>query len=294
GATRLAGLMSGEIDFVVDAGVQDIERLKSMPGFTVESAEGTGANFMGFDYAHNELKYGDVKGKNPFRDLRVRQAIRYAIDLKAIQAKVMRGLASEGSSFITPVVEGWDPKFAKLPLHDPEKSKALLKEAGYPNGFSVDLDCSSQAPADAVCQAIAGMLARVGIKVNFEGKTFNVLLPKVTSRDTSLFALGWTPASVDAEGVLLPLVHTPTAPGVGDYNFGVYSNPKVDSLIDRGRVELDPEKRKAMFVEALTIIDDDCAFIPLMYRRIEWVMRKNVHVKAMPNDVVDLRFVNVD
>ncbi len=294
GATRLAGLISGEIDFVVDAGVQDIERLKSTPGFTVEAAEGTGANFLGFDYARDELKYSDVKGKNPFRDLRVRQAIRYAIDLKAIQSKVMRGLASEGSSFITPVVEGWDPKFAKLPPYDPERSKALLKEAGYPNGFSIDLDCSSQAPADALCQAVAGMLARVGIKVNFEGKTFNVLLPKVTSRDTSMYALGWTPASVDAEGVLLPLAHTPTMPGVGDYNFGVYSNAKVDSLIDSARVELDPAKRKAMFVEALTILDEDCAFVPLMYRRIEWVMRKNVHVKAMPNDVVDLRFVNVD
>ena len=294
GATRLAGLISGEIDFVVDAGVQDIERLKSMPGFTVESAEGTGANFLGFDYARNELKYGDVKGRNPFRDLRVRQAIRYAIDLKAIQSKVMRGLASEGSSFVTPVVDGWDPKFEKLPPYDPERSKALLKEAGYPSGFSVDLDCSAQAPADAVCQAVAGMLARVGIKVNFDPKTFNVLLPKLTSKDSSFYAVGWTPATVDAEGVLLPLAHTPTRPGVGDYNFGVYSNPKLDELIDRGRLETDEAKRRAIFTEALTVIDDDCAFVPLMYRRIEWVMRKNVHAKARPNDVVDLRFVNVD
>jgi len=294
GATRNAGLISGELDFVVDAGVQDIDRLRSMQGFTVETAEGTGANFIGFDYARDELKYSDVKGKNPFRDLRVRQAIRYAIDLKAIQSKVMRGLASEGSSFVTPVVDGWDKKFEKLPPYDPEKSKALLKEAGYPNGFTVDLDCSAQAPADAICQAVAGMLARVGIKLNFEPKTFNVLLPKLTSKDTSLYAVGWTPATVDAEGVLLPLAHTPTMPGVGDYNFGVYSNPKLDELIDRGRLETDEAKRRAIFTQALTIVDEDCAFIPTMYRRIVWVMRKNVHAKAMPNDIVDLRFVNVD
>ncbi|MFZ3323237.1 MAG: ABC transporter substrate-binding protein [Usitatibacter sp.] len=293
GATRLAGLISGELDFVVDATVQDVERLKSMPGFVVESSEGTGANWLGFDYAHDTLKYGNAKG-NPFRDVRVRRAIRYAIDLKAIQSKVMRGLASVGSSFVTPVVDGWDPKFEKLPPYDPEKSRALLKEAGYPNGFSVDLDCSAQAPADAVCQAVAGMLAHVGIKLNFEPKTFNVLLPKLTSGDTSLYAVGWTPASVDAEGVLLPLAHTRTMPGVGDYNFGGYSNPKVDALIDRGRLELDEAKRRATFTEALTILDDESAFIPLMYRRIEWVMRKNVHAKAMPNDIVDLRFVNVD
>jgi peptide/nickel transport system substrate-binding protein len=294
GATRNAGLISGEIDFVVDAGVQDVERLKSMQGFTVETAEGTGANFLGFDYAHEPLKYSDLKGKNPFRDIRVRQAFRYAIDLKAIQSKVMRGLASEGTSFVTPVIDGWDRKFEKLPPYDPEKSKALLKEAGYPDGFTVDLDCSAQAPADAMCQAVSGMLARVGIKLNFEPKPFNVLLPKLTSRDTSLYAVGWTPASVDAEGVLLPLAHTTTMPGVGDYNFGGYSNAKVDELIDKGRVEVDEGKRRALFTQALTIIDDDSAFVPLMYRRIVWVMRKNVHVKAMPNDVLDLRFVNVD
>lgn len=293
GATRLAGLISGELDFVVDAGVQDIERLRSTPGFTVEANEGTGTNWLGFDYTHDPLKYSDAKG-NPFRDIRVRQAIRYAIDLKAIQSKVMRNLCSIGSSFVTPVIDGWDKKFEKLPPYDPEKSKALLKEAGYPNGFSIDLDCSAQAPADALCQAAAGMLARVGIKVNFEPKTFNVLLPKLTSRDTSLYAVGWTPASVDAEGVLLPLAHTNTMPGVGDYNFGGYSNPKLDALIDRGRIEVDSDKRRAIFTEALTILDDESAFIPLMYRRIEWVMRKNVRAKAMPNDIVDLRFVNVD
>jgi peptide/nickel transport system substrate-binding protein len=294
GATRLAGLISGEIDFVVDSGVQDIDRLKSTPGFTVEMTEGTGANFLGFDYAHDTLTYSDVKGKNPFRDIRVRQAIRYAIDLKAIQSKVMRGLASEGSAFVTPAIEGWDKKFEKLPPYDLERSRALLKEAGYANGFSVDLDCSAQAPADAVCQAIAGMLARVGIKLNFDPKPFNVLLPKLTSRDTSLYAIGWTPATVDAEGVLLPLTHTSTTPGVGDYNFGGYSNAKLDELIDKGRIETDEGKRRAFFVQALTIVDEESAFIPIMYRRIVWVMRKNVHAKALPNDVVDLRFVNVD
>jgi len=199
----------------VDAGVQDIDRLRKTPGMTVSMSEGLGANYLGFDYSRDKLLYGEAGGKNPFRDIRVRQAIRYGLDLKAIQSKVMRNLSSVGSAIFTPVVDGWDKRFEKIYPYDPGKAKALLAEAGYPNGFSVLLDCSSQAPADAVCQAVAGMLARVGIKVDFQPRTFNVLLPKVLTRDTSFYAIGWTPASADAEGVLLPLVHSATGPGVG-------------------------------------------------------------------------------
>ncbi len=293
GATRLAGLVSGELDFVVDAGVQDIGRLEKTPGITVGMNEGTGANYLGMDLARDTLLYGEAGGKNPYKDLRVRQAVRYALDLKAIQAKVMRNLSSTGSAIFTPVVDGWDKRFEKIYPYDPEKSKALLKEAGYPNGFTVVLDCSSQAPADAVCQAISGMLARVGIRVDHQPRTFNVLLPKVIARDTSFWFIGWTPASVDAEGVLLPIAHTPNASGVGEYNFGRYSNPKVDALIDSARVELDEAKRRNMLTEAMTIMDADSAYIPILYRKIVWVMRSNVKMPVMPNDIVDLRFVNV-
>jgi peptide/nickel transport system substrate-binding protein len=292
-ATRLAGLVSGELDFVVDAGVQDIGRLEKTPGIVVGMNEGTGANYLGFDYAHDKLVYGDAGEKNPFRDLRVRQAVRYALDLRAIQSKVMRGLSSTGSAIFTPVVDGWDKRFEKTYPYDPDKAKALLKEAGYPSGFSVVLDCSSQAPTDAVCQAISGMLARVGIKVDFQPRTFNVLLPKVLKHDTSFYVIGWTPASVDAEGVLLPLAHTPKGAGVGEYNFGGYSNPKVDALIDSARVELDEAKRRSTLTEAMTLIDADSGFVPILYRKIVWVMRSTIKTPVMPNDIVDLRFVNM-
>ncbi|HSS26337.1 MAG TPA: ABC transporter substrate-binding protein [Usitatibacter sp.] len=292
-ATRLAGLISGELDFVVDAGVQDIDRLRKTPGMTVSIAEGLGANYLGFDYSRDALLYGDAGGRNPFRDIRVRQAIRYALDLEAIRTKVMRNLASTGSAIFTPVVDGWDKRFGKIYPYDPDKARALLKEAGYPNGFSVVLDGSSQAPADAACQAVAGMLARVGIKVHFEPRTFNVLLPKVLTRDTSFYFIGWTPASADAEGVLLPLVHSASGPGVGEYNFGRYSNTKVDALIDSARVEMDEAKRRGMLTEAMTIMDADSGYIPILYRKTVWVMRANVKASAQPNDIVDLRFVNV-
>jgi peptide/nickel transport system substrate-binding protein len=294
GATRLSGLISGELDFVIDAGVQDIERLARIPDIRVAQGESLGAQYLGFDFAHDRLIHGDAQGTNPFRVLKVRQAIRYAIDVEAIRTKVMRNLSSVGRAIYSPMVDGWDPAFAKPVPYDPEKARALLKEAGYPNGFSVTLDCSLQAPADAVGQAVAGMLSRVGIRVNYQPSTFNVLLPKLNGHDSSLYIIGWTPFTADAEGVMVPLAHTPTAPGTGDFNFGGYSNAKVDELLDRARVELDAAKRRALLVEAMGALDADAAFIPLVYRRVVWAMHKNVTTPILPNDNLDLRFVNIE
>jgi peptide/nickel transport system substrate-binding protein len=294
GATRLSGLISGELDFVVDAGVQDIERLSRTPDIKIEQTDGLGTTYLGFDFAHEKLLHGDAGGTNPFRSLKVRQAMRLAIDVAAIQAKVMRNLSIIGGAIYTPMVEGWDARFAKAAPYDPERARALLKEAGYPNGFSVALDCSSQAPADSVGQAVAGMLARVGIRIAYQPVPFNVLLPKVTGHDSSLWVIGWVPFTADAEGVLIPLAHTPTRPGTGDFNFGGYSNASVDALIDRASVELDAVKRRALLVDAMTALEADTAFIPLTYRRVVWAMRTNVKTPVLPNDVLDLRFVNIE
>jgi peptide/nickel transport system substrate-binding protein len=234
-----------------------------------------------------------VKGKNPFRDLRVRQAFRLAIDNNALQAKVMRNLAVAATVLYTPIVDGWDARFEQPAVYDPARARALLKEAGYPDGFGITLDCSSQQPADSLCQGVAAMLARVGIRVTHRPLPFNAVLPKLLSGDTSFYSIGWSPVTADAEGVLVPLAHSPGVRGVGDYNFGKYSNAKVDALIDSARVELDSTKRRQFLVDATAAVDSDVAFIPLIYRRIVWAMRKNVHVVARPNDMLDLRFVNV-
>jgi peptide/nickel transport system substrate-binding protein len=282
-ATRVAGLISGEIDIVVDPAVQDVVRLRTSPNISVGEATSTGVNFVGFHHAKVP----------PLRDARVRRAIRAAIDYEAIGSKVMRGTATLGSALYSPVVDGFDPRFKAPPRHDLAQARALLKEAGYPNGFDVDLDCSAQQPTDAICQALAGMLSRVGIRVAYRPLPFNTLLPKVISGDTSMYVIGWNASSVEPEGVLVPLAHTRTAPGVGEYNFGGYSNPKVDAAIDRGRVEFDPARRAAQFTEAMLAIDADAGFIPLFYRKITWAMRKGVKAVVRPNDIVDLRMVEV-
>ena len=292
-ATRAAALLSGEMDIVVDPAVQDIDRLRANPAVTVGETMGTGTQFLGFDHARDKLAFGDAGGRNPFRDPRVRQAVWLAIDTNALQAKVMRGTGGTGRSIFSPAVDGYDKRFDEKPLYDPVRAKTLLKEAGYPDGFSVDLDGSAQQPADAICQAIAGMLSRVGIRATYRPLPFNILLPKLTSGDTSLYVLGWTPATVEPEGVLVPLAHSRSGPGLGEYNFGHYSNPKVDALIDQGRVEFDPAKRASLFTEAMSLMDQDAAFVPLIHRHVTWAMRRNVKAVLRPNDIVDLRFVNI-
>ena len=291
-ATRVAGLISGEIDLVIDPAVQDVIRLRSQPGIVIGEAVGTGTNFLGFN--HSRAQIGNGTRGNPFKDARVRQAVRAAIDVEAIKSKVMRDTATVGSALYTPVIDFFDPRFAAPNAYDVAKAKALLKEAGYANGFSVELDCSAQQPADSICQAVAGMLSRIDIKVIYRPLPFNSLLPKLLAGDTNMYMIGWTPASTEQEGVLVPLAHTRTKPGVGEYNFGGYSNTKVDEAIDKGRLEFDSSKRAAIFTEAMLAIDADAGFIPLIYRKNTWAMRKNVKAVMRPNDVLDLRLVNID
>ena len=291
-ATRVAGLISGEIDIVIDPAVQDVIRLRSQPGIVVGETIGTGANFLGFHHTRADLGNG-TKG-NPFKDARVRQAVRAAIDVEALKSKVMRDTATTGRAIYTPAIDGFDPRFKTPAPYDPARAKALLEEAGYADGFATQLDCSAQQPTDSLCQAIAGMLSRVGIRVSYRPLPFNALLPKLISGDTSMYVIGWSPATWEPEGVLVPLAHARTGPGVGEYNFGGYSNKQVDASVDRGRLEFDPARRIALFTEAMLAIDADAGFIPIIYRKITWAMRKPVKAVIRPNDILDLRMVNID
>ncbi|QJR11359.1 Heme-binding protein A [Usitatibacter rugosus] len=291
-ATRIAGLVSREIDLVIDPATQDIERLKATPHVKIVTGLSRATQFLGFDQARDKLLYADAGPKNPFKDRRVRLAVRYGIDLNAMQEKVMRGLALSGSALYTPAVAGYDKRFDKFSPYDPAKARELLKEAGYPNGFGVTLHCSNAPPTDGICQAVTGMLARIGIRVTYAPLPFNSLVPKIMTKDVSFYALGWTP-STDAEGVLVPIAHSPNAPGNGEYNAGAYSNAKVDALVDKARVELDPAKRLSMLVEAMVLVDEDVGFIPIHYRRVFWAVGEKVQIKPRPNDQVELRFVNV-
>ena len=100
------------------------------------------------------------------------------------------------------------------------------------------------------------MLSRAGVRVTYRPLSFNILLPKLNSGDTSMFVIGWNTATAEAEQALVPILRTPRNAAEGEYNFGHYSNPKVDALLDRGATAFDPERRKALFGQAMDLIDE--------------------------------------
>lgn len=295
-ATRLAALVSGEIDLVFDPPYQDIERLKREGAIKLMQTTDLGQQYLTFDQSRDELEGSDAKidGKprNPFKDLRVRRAVYQALDVELITQKVLRGQGVPTGAFLSPKVDGSPAELDKRLPFDPARAKALLAEAGYPNGFTVALDCVNVPWREAVCQAMAAMLAKVGIRTDLRSSPTNQFFPKLSGATASFMEFGWTP-NPDAWASLNALFHTWDKSGGGTFNAGRYSNPKLDVLIDGMRVEPDLTRRRALVGVALRLVHDDLPFIPLYRRTLNWAMKRQVNVVQWPTDFTELRWARV-
>ena len=286
-ATRAAALLSGEVDFVLDPPPQDIARLRENPNVKVVEGREASVQYLAFDQLRSELLYSDVKGKNPFKDVRVRQAIAHAIDIEAIRDKVMRNLSVPIGTMVTSDVRGYSKDADKRLAFDREKAKQLLKDAGYPTGFSITLDCGNVQPAADICQAIPPMLSQVGIRATPNIVPQTTYFPKIQKFDTSMYLLRWGTPTFDSLYTLQALLHTNggESSGLGDSNYGRYSNPKMDQLIAQIRTEGDLKKRDGLIREALLINATELPVIPLHQPLVPWAMRKNVVAVFTPNNV---------
>ena len=291
-ATRLAALVSGDVDFVIDPPFQDVARLKQEGRFKLSEMTDIGMQYLGFDQSRAELQFADVKGRNPFKDIRVRRAVYQAIDIDAIVSKVLRGQATPTGSYLSTLIDGSPPELDRRLPYDPAAARALLKEAGYPNGFSVALDCVNAAYRAAVCQAIVGMLAQVGIRTTFQPWPTATFFPRLTQATTSFFEFGWSPGT-DPWPTLNAIVHSYGSEGAGTFNGGRYQNPKLDQIIDSIRVEPDLARRRQLTADALRLMQADLPLIPLYRRTLTWVMRPDISVVQWPNDILELRFVQI-
>ncbi len=291
-ATRLAALISGEVDMVLDPPIPDVERLKGESALTVLQGTDLGQQYLAFDVAHEELEGSDVKGRNPFKDLRVRRAVYQAINVDLIAKKVLRGLAVPTGAYLSPRVDGSLAELDKRLPFDQGKARALLAEAGYPNGFSVTLDCVNVAWREAVCQAMTAMLTQVGIRATLRSSATNQFFPKLTQATVSLVEFGWTP-TLDAWASLNGLFRSYDKGGFGTFNAGRYSNPRLDVLIDAMRIEPDPTRRRAMVATVLRFVGEEIPSVPLYRRTLNWAMKKNVHAVQWPSDAPELRWLRV-
>jgi peptide/nickel transport system substrate-binding protein len=294
-ATRVAALISGEIDMMQPVPVQDVARLSQNQNLKIMQGPELRTIFLGMDQSRNELLFSNVKGKNPFKDKRVRQAFYQAIDIESIKTRIMRGAATPTGLMIAPGIKGFVPDLNKRLPYDPDGAKKLLAEAGYASGFEVKMNCPNDRYVNdgEICQAVAGMLARIGVKVNLEAESKATYFPKILSRNTSFYMLGWTPGTYDSHNPLFALMATPGAGGQGQFNLGSYSNPKVDELTAKVASETDAAKRQAMITEAFKIHQDDIGHLPLHQQALAWGMRKNVSLVQLADNFNPFKYVTV-
>jgi peptide/nickel transport system substrate-binding protein len=295
-ATRMAALRSGELDFVLDPPVQDIQQLRQDPTLKVWDGNEIRVVFLAFDTHRPELLYSDVKGKNPFKDVRVRKALYQAIDIQAIRTQVMRGMAFPTAiTHPEPALGGVNPALEKRLPYDPAAAKKLLAEAGYPKGFGFTLNCPNNRYIndEKICTAVAAMWAKIGIDARLETLPRAQYFQKLGKSDTSAYMLGWGGGSVDAIYILKPVLHSKNAQGGGDSNHGDTKNERLDRLIDQLEGEMDLAKRTKMIDESLKIVQDEVLTIPLHRQAIPWVSRANVTVLHQPNNFLTPMWVTV-
>jgi peptide/nickel transport system substrate-binding protein len=294
-ATRVAALLSGQVDVIEPVPLQDVARVAKSGKTRVLQGPELRTIFLGMDQKRDELLFSNVKGKNPFKDKRVRQAFYQAIDLVGIQKTVMRGASRPTGLMVGPGINGFDEAMDKRLPYDPEAAKKLLADAGYPSGFEVSLNCPNDRYVNDsnICQAVAANLARIGVKINLQAETKGTYFPKILSRNTSFYMLGWTPITYDAHNALNALVRCVDDKGAGQFNLGSYCNPRVDELTLKIQSETDKTKRNAMIKEAFTLHAADIGHLPLHQQALAWGVANNVQLVQMADNVMPFRYISI-
>lgn len=269
-ATRVAALLSGEVNFTNDAPVQDLPRLAAAPNVNVLEGVDLRTVMIGFPFRET-LVSGEP---NPFADAKVRQALWKAIDLEAIHARVMRGKSRIAGAVVAPPIPGYAPELDELPGFDPDAAKAMLAEAGVPEGLAFEFNCLQDGLVneEQVCQAIASMWSRVGLSPKLDVAPRAVQTPKRTNGGTDVYTLGWaTLPMLDAYSPLLQIFHTKEG-NSGVFNWGGWSFPELDALVQAAGKELDVDKRLAMETDALRIVKDQAIMIPIHQQPMAWAV----------------------
>jgi len=289
-ATRVAALLSGEIDVVTDAPVQDLARIKASAGHKVESTPQMRTIFLGMDQAADKLRSGNT-GDNPFKKKEVRQALYQAIDIEAIKKKVMRGLSEPAGIITFPGVTGYTKELDKRLPYDVDAAKKLLADAGYPNGFDVELRCPNDRYVndEAICTAVVGMLGKIGVNVNLFAQTKSKHFKELKDNQGDFYMLGWGVPTLDSHYVFHYLYESGAS-----WNKVNFSNSEVDAAIRVMEGEVDLDKRNAAIAKAWKIVKDDISYLPLHHQVISWASKTNVDVPIRPNNEPLFRFSRIN
>ncbi|PTT82642.1 ABC transporter substrate-binding protein [Pelomonas sp. HMWF004] len=293
--TRVAALLSGDVDIVTDLPPQDFFKLKEEGKVKLLEGPEIRTIFFVMDQGSDELRESNVKGKNPFKDRKVREALNLALDREAIKRSIMRGLSVPAALMIAPGVNGYDAALDAPVKPDLEKARKLLAEAGYPQGFEVPLHCPNNRYVndEQVCQAAVSMWAKIGMKVRLIAAPFATHSQTFQRGESPFYMLGWGVSTYDALYGMQAWGHTRTSGADGNFNFGKVSDATLDGLIQKIKFEPDVPKRNALIKEALLRIRNEALFIPLHHQIRPWAMKPGVTTSHRSNDYFEARYTTV-
>lgn len=293
--TRVAALLSGDVDIVTDLPPQDFFKLKEQGKVKLLEGPEIRTIFFVMDEGSDELRESSVKGKNPFKDRRVREALNLALDREAIKRSIMRGLSVPAALMIPPGVNGYDAALDAPLKPDLDKARKLLAEAGYPQGFEVPLHCPNNRYVndEQVCQAAVSMWAKVGVKVRLIAAPFSTHSQTFQRGESPFYMLGWGVSTYDALYGMQAWGHTRTSGADGNFNFGKVSDATLDGLIQKIKFEPDVPKRNALIRQALLRIRDEFLFIPIHHQIRPWAMKPGVDTLHRSNDYFEARYTTI-
>ncbi|MEL7116546.1 MAG: ABC transporter substrate-binding protein [Pseudomonadota bacterium] len=293
-ATAVAALLSGDVDMINPVPIQDAARLATADGVDVIQGIEARVIMLGFGHEADTLKYGDVGEANPFQDVRVREAVAKAVNVPAILQTIMRGNAEPASQLVSPAMRGFSAANDTRPAFDVDGAKALLAEAGFEDGFSFGLKCPNNRYLndEAVCTAVVSMLAQIGLTAELEAMPVKDYWPRLREDDYDMYLLGWSPGTFDHEHPLRFLASTPNAEKrLGSWNFGAYSNARIDELLPMIQSEIDETKRQAMIDEVTALYQGEHAYVTMYVQPLVWGVRDGVELTQRPDNFFILRWV---
>ncbi|MDB4190796.1 ABC transporter substrate-binding protein [Amylibacter sp.] len=280
-ATRVAALLSGEVDIIQDVPVQDLGRVSGTDGLSVATAAQNRVIFFGLD---------TVEG--PTSNLKVRQAMNIAINRDAIKKIVMRDQSDPTGVIMPPFVNGWTEALNKYPDYNVDAAKALMAEAGFANGFDITLNCPNDRYVndEAICQAAVGMMARIGINVALDAKPKAQHFPISKGGDAPFYMLGWGVPTFDSHYIFNYLVHTQSDKR-GSWNPTGYSNADVDAMIVSLEAETDLAKRDATIAKIWAAVQEAQMYLPIHNQVLNWGMKNNIDFDVQPEDQPHFQFL---
>ncbi|MFV0385833.1 ABC transporter substrate-binding protein [Paracoccus sp. (in: a-proteobacteria)] len=275
-AARVAALRSGQVDLINYVPASDYVSMKgdgSLQTFVADSIYILNVSPVVKDEEPQPIKVNGVEVEgNPLQDKRVREALDLAINREVLVNVVLEGLGTPANQLMPQGFFGYSDKIGDKP-YDVEKAKALLAEAGYPDGFEVDFTCTNnRIPGDAVvCEALGQMWARAGLKVNVQALNGTVFFPAAQREEYTMSMSAWGTLTGEAAYTYGALIHTrDDTRGLGNFNRSGYSNPEFDKVFDEGTQLLDEDARRAQYEEASWLAMEDRALIPTVILQTVW------------------------